>query len=441
MANRRDFLKASAAAGVAASVSTAGAFAAGNDVIKVGLIGCGGRGTGAVHDILSAEKRINGAAPKVEIVAVGDVFDRSPDGTRGAEVAVRAFKSKNPKSRYIQFVDQIKVTPDTTFVGLDAYQKVLAADVDLVILATPPGFRPIHLEAAIKAKKHIFCEKPVAVDATGARKVYDLVNESKKRNIAVVAGTQRRHQKGYLDTIKMIEDKAIGDVVSARCAWNGQGIWFRDRAAGQKDGAYQINNWYHFLWACGDHIVEQHVHNLDVINWIMGGPPEKAIGMGGRAARKAGDAEEVGNIWDHYAVEYEYKNGVKLSSYCRHIPGDNDVSETVVGTKGRANLRDGAWTLNRKPIEGADISPYVQEHIDLLNSIRAGKPLNELQSVTDSTFTAILGRNASFACKSLKWADALAAADDSMPKNLTLDATIPVKPAPTPGAWQLPPRA
>jgi myo-inositol 2-dehydrogenase/D-chiro-inositol 1-dehydrogenase len=435
MSNRRDFLKASAAAGVAASLSSAGAFAAGDEKIKVGLIGCGGRGTGAVLDILHAEQRINGAAPKLEIVAVADAFKDKADG------AVRAFKSKNPKSRYLEFANQIKVTPETTFDGLDAYQKLLSAGVDLVILATPPGFRPYHLEAAIKAKKHIFCEKPVAVDATGARKVYNLVNESKKQNIAIVAGTQRRHQKGYLDTIAKIHDKAIGDIVAARCAWNNNGIWFHGRQDGEKDGAYQLHNWYHFLWLCGDHIVEQHVHNLDVINWIMGMPPEKAVGMGGRATRPVGEPSEVGNIWDHYAVEYTYKNGVKLSSYCRHIPGDNDVSESVVGTKGLANLHDGGWTLNRESIEGADISPYVQEHIDLLNSIRAGKPLNELQSVTDSTFTAILGRNASYACKTLKWSDALAANEDTMPKQLTLDASLPVSAAPTPGAWNLPPRA
>jgi myo-inositol 2-dehydrogenase/D-chiro-inositol 1-dehydrogenase len=300
MSNRRDFLKATAAAGVAATVSTAGAFAAGNETIKVGLVGCGGRGTGAVRDILDAESRINGAAPKVEIVAVGDVFKNKAEG------AVRAFKSESPKSNYRKYREQIKVTPETTFDGLDAYQKVLKAGVDLVILATPPGFRPVHLDAAVKAGKHVFCEKPVAVDATGARKCYELVGESKKKNLAIVAGTQRRHQKGYLDTIAKIRDGAVGEVVSARCSWNGEGIWFRDRSPGMSDAAYQMNNWYHFLWICGDHIVEQHVHNLDVINWVMNDHPVRAVGMGGRAARKAGDPNEVGNIWDHYAVEYEY---------------------------------------------------------------------------------------------------------------------------------------
>jgi len=187
----------------------------------------------------------------------------------------------------------------------------------------------------------------------------------------------------------------------------------------------------------GDHIVEQHVHNLDVINWIMNDHPIKAIGMGGRAARKVGDPSEVGNIWDHYAVEFEYKNGVKMYSYCRHIPGDNDVSESVVGTKGKCKVN--SYIINGEQAGEDNIDAYVQEHIDLLNSIRNSKPLNELKNVTDSTFTAILGRNASFACKTLKWEDALKANDDSMPKNLTLDMSLKVTGAPTPGSWRLPP--
>jgi predicted dehydrogenase len=424
-------LKSSAIAGAAVAASGAGVFAAGNDTIKVGLIGCGGRGTGAVRDILMAEQKINGKTPKLEIVAVGDAFKSQ------AENAVKAFKSQNPKSKYFPFRDQIKVTPETTFDGLDAYEKVLNAGTDLVILATPPGFRPIHLEAAIRAGKNIFCEKPVAVDATGARKVFGLVDESKKKNIAIVAGTQRRHQKGYVETVKKLHDKAIGDIVATRCAWNGEGIWFRDRGSDVSDASYQINNWYHFLWLCGDHIVEQHVHNLDVINWVMNDHPVKAVGMGGRANRKVGDPNVVGNIWDHYAVEFEYKNGVKLYSYCRHIPGESDISEAVVGTKGRCKVN--SYLINGEQVGNDDEDAYVQEHIDLLNSIRAGKPLNELKNVTESTFTAILGRNASFACKTLKWDDALKANDDSMPKNLTMESKLTVKAAPTPGAWQLPP--
>jgi len=430
-ASRRDFVKASAAAGVVATVSTAGAFAAGNDSIKVGLVGCGGRGTGAVRNILDAERVINGNAGKVEIVAVGDVFKDRADG------AVTRFR--NPKGDFAQFAGQIKVTPETTFDGLDAYQRVLGAGVDLVILATPPGFRPLHLEAAVRAGKNIFCEKPVCVDATGARKVYGLVEESRRKNIAIVAGTQRRHQKGYIETINRIRDGAIGDVVTARCSWNNNGIWFNRRQPNQTDVVYQLRNWYHFLWLCGDHIVEQHVHNLDVCNWVLNAHPVRATGMGGRAARPAGDPAEAGQIWDHFAVEYEYPNGVKMYSYCRHLPGDNDVSETVYGTRG--NSRVSSYLINRDQVGNDDRDPYVQEHIDLLNSIRAGRPLNELQSVTDSTFTAILGRNAAYACKNLTWADALASSENTMPANLNLAAALPVTPAPVPGSWRLPPRA
>jgi myo-inositol 2-dehydrogenase / D-chiro-inositol 1-dehydrogenase len=432
--DRRDFLKASAAvAGTALASNFAGAHAAGADVIKVGLIGCGGRGTQAVENHLEAESIINGKNPKVEIVAVGDVFKNKAEGA--------AHLFKNGKN-YKPYAAQIKITPETTFHGLDAYEKVLASGVDLVILATPPGFRPYHLEAAIKANKNVFCEKPVAVDATGARKVFALAEESKKKNIAIVAGTQRRHQKGYIETIKKIHDGAIGDITATRCSWNGGGIWFHGREPSESDAEYQIKNWYHFLWVCGDHIVEQHVHNLDVINWVMNGHPVKAVGMGGRAARPGGpngDPNKFGQIWDHYAVEYEYKNGVKLFSYCRHLPGDNDISETVYGSKG--NSRASSYLINHKQVGEDDRNPYVQEHIDLLNSIRAGQPLNELKNVAESTFTAILGRNASYACKTLKWDDALAANEDTMPKNLTLESAIEVRPAPTPGTWRLPARA
>jgi predicted dehydrogenase len=441
MSNRREFLKTSAAAGAIVTASGANLFAAGgNDVIKVGLIGCGGRGTGAVRNLLDAERKINGANMKVEITAVADVFKTKAEGAAKSFKALDKDGQPDKKNPFSKYAAQIKVTPETTFDGLDAYQKLLNSGVDLVILATPPGFRPLHLEAAVRAGKNIFCEKPVAVDATGARKCFELVEESKKKNIAIVAGTQRRHQKGYIETIKKLQDGAIGDITAARCSWNGSGIWFHGRQKGEADAHYQIRNWYHFLWLCGDHIVEQHVHNLDVINWIMGDHPIKAIGMGGRSvgneSRPSGDPTDVGNIWDHYAVEYEYKNGVKLASYCRHIRGDNDISEMVVGTKGRCKVNN--YLINGEQAGEDNEDAYVQEHIDLLNSIRASKPLNELHNVTASTFTAILGRNASYACRTLKWDDALKANEDTMPKNLTLDASVKVNGAPIAGAWRLP---
>jgi len=432
MSHRRDFLKASAiAAGTAASANMVGAFARGQDTIKVGLIGCGGRGNGAVKDILTADD-------KVEIVAFGDVFEEKAKDSQKKWAADKKFGAR------------IKATPDTCFGGLNAYQKVIDATPDLVILATPPGFRPYHLEAAVKAKKNIFCEKPVAVDAAGIRKCLSLVEEVKKAGIALVAGTQRRHQKGYIETVKAIHDGAIGDVITARCSWNGQGIWFKERKEGQADAEYQLQNWYHYLWLCGDQIVEQHVHNLDVINWVMKSHPVKAVALGGRATRDAviaaqiaknprfkdtpiGDPKEYGQIWDHFAVEFEYPDGQKLFSYCAHIAGcKSDVSETVYGSKGTCKVNN--YAVGKKKIgEDSDVSPYVQEHIDLLRSIREGKPLNELQSVAESTFTSILGRDAAYSGKELAWDKHLAEGVTTMPANLALGMSIPVTAAPVPG--------
>ncbi len=422
-ANRRDFLKAGAVAtatAAAANLIPTAVHAAGDEVIKVGLIGCGGRGSGAAENILEADRT-------VRIHAVGDVFAEKAHGL------VKQFKTAARLKQYANRVD----VGDRVFDGLDAYQKVLESGIDLVILATPPGFRPTHLEAAIKAGKNIFTEKPVGVDAAGIRKVLSLVDEAKKKNLAIVAGTQRRHQAGYIETIKRIQDGELGDVVSARCAWNGDGIWFHPRKEGEADVHYQIRNWYHFLWLCGDHIVEQHVHNLDVCNWVMGGHPVKAYGFGGRCYRKSGDPNEVGQIWDHFAVQYEYANGVPMFSTCTHIPGiKSDISESVYGSKGTSHVN--RYTINKKKVfSGDEINPYVQEHIDLIHSIRSGKPLNELQAVAESTFTAIFGRMAAYSGQPLTWDQALNAKEDSMPKELSLDMEHKIGPVPAPGKYRV----
>ena len=419
--SRRDFLLTGAAVAAASAIPTA-VHAAGNDVIRIGLIGCGGRGNGAVGNCLEAGKE------GVTLVAVGDVFESQAKNTAkmfGAE-------------KYKKQVD----LGDRVFSGLEAYKQVIAAGVDLVMLATPPGFRPTHLEAAIKADKHVFCEKPVAVDVPGIRKCLDLVEEVNRKKLAVVAGTQRRHQAGYLETIKRIHDGEIGDIVSTRCSWNGDGIWFHPRKPNESDVEYQLRNWYHFLWLCGDHIVEQHVHNLDVINWVMGTHPVKAVGFGGRSAwntknRPAGDPNNSGHIWDHFAVEYEYPNGVPLASYCCHLPNTkSDVSETVYGSKGMSRVN--AYKVNNKPVYGRDeVDAYVQEHIDLHASIRAGKPLNELKNVTESTATAIFGRTACYSGVSLKWEDFIQSNMATMPANLTLSSHIEVPPVPQPGKYKL----
>ena len=432
MSNRRDFLKTTAAVGAVVASSASLYAAGGGDTIKVGLIGCGGRGRGAVRDILNAEKKINGDNPKVEIVAVADAFeDRAKD-------AVKAFT--NAKSQdYGSFVKQVKITPETTFVGLDAYQKLLATDVNLVILATPPGFRPTHLEAAVKAKKHIFCEKPVAVDATGARKCYGLIEESKKANIAIVAGTQRRHQAEYLEVIQRLHDSAIGDVVSGQVFWNQGGLWNHARQPNWSDTEWQIRNWLYFAWLSGDHIVEQHVHNIDVANWVMRGHPVRAIGVGGRQQRTD---PRYGHIYDHFGIDFEYENGARVLSMCRQIDGtQNRIGENFIGASGRAEftsqgsriLGGKAYTYSRpeKPV-----NPYVQEHTDLVASIRAGKPLNELKQVAESTLTAIMGREAAYTGQELTWDQVLNAELDLKPPHLAF-GPLEVPPVPVPGVTRL----
>ena len=419
--SRRDALKTGtiATATVAASTLIApNVRAAGNDTIKVGLIGCGGRGSGAIRDCLEADKN-------TKLVAVADFF---ADRARGVVGNTRK-----------AFNDRVEVG-DRVFSGIDGYKKVIESDVDLIILATPPGFRPTHLEAIVKSPKkiHIFTEKPVAVDGPGIKKCLELVEESKKKNIAIVAGTQRRHQAGYIETINRIKEGAIGDIVATRCSWNNQGIWFKPRKANASDLAYHIDNWYHFLWLCGDHIVEQHVHNLDVINWVMGAHPVKAVGLGGRGlGRKAGDPNEVGQIWDHFAVEFEYPNGVPLYSYCAHVPGIvTDVSETVFGSKGTSRVN--SYSINKKKVfSGNETNPYVQEHIDLIQSIKAGKPLNELQAVTESTMTAILGRMAAYSGGVVTWDQGVNSKFSTMPTDLSESAKILVSPSPVPGKYRV----
>lgn len=443
-ANRRDFLKTASAFAVSAAASTS-VHAAGNETIKVGLIGCGGRGGGAIKDCLAADKA-------VVVHALGDVFADRAEGV-----------AKNLSSG--SFKDRVSLQ-GRIFTGLDNYQQVINSGVDLVILATPPGFRPLHLDAAINAGKHVFTEKPVAVDGPGVRKVLELVEVAKKKSLGIAAGTQRRHQKSYLEVYKFIQDGGLGDILGGRCSWNGGGIWFNKREDLEKrfgrklsDAEYQIANWYHFLWLCGDHIVEQHVHNLDVINWFTGMHPTRAVGLGGRIgghkARPHGDPKEVGNIFDHFAVEYQYQTPIndkpgamqerfRISSYCRHYPGPGDVSEMVIGTKGIVRTDDKNYyqfissngsirELYNAEHDKRDKSPYIQEHIDLIQSIKNGKPLNELQSVAESTLTAILGREACYSGEGLTWDRVLNSRKDTMPTNLTLEMSLPGIPTPTPG--------
>ncbi len=416
--NRRDALKTGAAlAATAAASSFFPAYAAATDKLKLGVIGCGGRGTGAVEDNFKA-------GPNTVLWAAGDVFEKKAKGLVANSTRVAK--------------DRVDCT-DRVFAGLEAAQNVINSGCDLIILATSPGFRPFHLEAIVakaaesKKKIHIFCEKPVAVDGAGVQMVLKVAEEAKKLGISVAAGTQRRHQAGYIETVKQIQDGKIGEVVATRCSWNGGEPWFRARVPGMSDVEYQIHNWYHFLWLCGDHITEQHVHNLDVINWVMKGHPVRAIGQGGRIGRKDGEPGDVGNIYDLFNIEYEYAGGVPMYSYCSHVPGTtHDVSETVYGSKGVSKVN--AYQINKEKVFGKDpINPYVQEHIDLLKTIADDKPVDELTGVAESTLTAIMGRMAVYSGKPVTWKQALES-KSTMPEGLKLNAKLEVPPVPRPGA-------
>lgn len=377
---RRQFLKAGAAASLMPLLgSVTPVFAAGSDRIRIGLVGCGGRGIGAVRNCLAAD-------PSVQLVALGDAFaDR-------VEAALNEFTQgvagNNPQPPLP--AGQFAVTRDRCFTGFDAYQQVINSGIDLVLLVTPPHFRPRHLQAAFAAGVHVFAEKPVAVDPVGARLVMQLAEIAAQKKLAFVAGTQRRHSADYLETMARIQDGAIGELTGGQCYWLQEGLWHRGRQPGWTEMEYQMRNWLYFTWLSGDHIVEQHLHNIDIMNWAFGGPPVKALGLGGRQSRTD---PKYGNAWDHFSVEYEYANGARVQSHCRQAPGTaHRVSERLVGTKGTANPSgtiSGAqpWKF-ASPLK----NPYEQEHIDLIRSIRTGTPINEGRRIAETTLTAILGR-------------------------------------------------
>ena len=418
--SRRDILRASAiVAGTALATSfiAKSAYAATGDTIKVGLIGCGGRGTGAANQALSTEG-------PVQLVAVADAFkDR-------ADSAVKGLKKKYEKT------DRVKVSDENVFVGFDAYKKMIDSGVDLVIIATPPGFRSYHFEYAVQQGKNVFAEKPIATDAAGVRRFLAAAEVAKKKNLKVGIGLQRHHDAGYIDTVKRIQDGALGDLVLMRAYWNGSRPWLNARKdlMGKKpdltEMEYQMRNWYYFNWLCGDHINEQHIHNLDVINWVMGGPPVEAQGVGGKQVDTGIDS---GEIYDHHMVEYTYANGTKLLSECRHQPKCwNSVSEHAHGTLGEANIgghsfkmRDGKTTW-KSAAKGKD--PYQQEHDDLFKAIRENLPYNEAVYGAHSTMTAILGRMATYSGQVVKFADALDKGPDIMAKSFAMDAQPPTLP-------------
>ena len=375
--SRRDFVKLTAVTTGAAMLGTTNKVmgsATGSDRIRVGLVGCGGRGTGAAQNCRDA-------AAGVEIVALADLFERQVEGAK----------------------KKLNLASAQGFWGFDAYKQLLATDIDLVILATPPGFRPMHFEAAIAAGKNVFMEKPVAVDPVGCRQVIATAKLAKEKKLAVVAGTQRRHQPSYLEIMKRIHAGELGELVGGQCYWNGEGIWFREKTGwleSLSDFEWQCWNWYHWDWLSGDQIVEQHIHNIDVMNWAFGGPPVKFMGLGGRQNR----GSLPGNIWDHFAVEMEYANGARVMSMCRHTPkSTHRVGERVVGTKGSTDCTTSIKGEKSFTFAGPNPNPMVVEHTDLIASIRKGEPLNEGEQVALSTLTAIGGRMSAYTGREISW--------------------------------------
>lgn len=425
--SRRTFLKSSTAA-AAGTVLAAGldlgiarsAHAAGSDVIKVALIGCGGRGTGAASQLMTAD-------PNLKLIAVADAFEDK------AKATVQRLTKDHGK--------QVDVAPDQIFAGLDAYQKVIASDADLIAIATPPGFRPTHYSAAIAANKNVFMEKPCCVDAPGYKIVMDTNKVADQKGLFVAVGLQRHHEPRYMETVKRIQDGQIGDVKFLRVYWNGGGIWNRPREPWMTELQYQVNNWYHFCWASGDNICEQHIHNLDVANWVLDAHPVEANGMGGCSLRYLGDMKGTGQIFDHHFVEFTYADGTKVYSQCRHMRNTwSQVSEWAHGTNGFADCSGRIEGENAWRFRGTSPGGHQQEQRDLVAALRAGKRYNEGYYGANSSMTSVFGRMATYSGKVVKWDEALAQGTSSFPKTLSWDAPAPVQkdadgnyPIPVPG--------
>ena len=392
----------------------------GAPTMRAGLIGCGGRGTQAMENVLTG-------CDNVEIVAMADVFEDR------METSIRTTQALKP-----ELSKRFKVDAEHRFVGFDAYKKLVASDVDIVMLAANPGYRPMHFEAAVEAKKHIFCEKPTGTDATGVRRFMAAARKSRELKLTVKSGAQRRSQPWYLDQYKRVKNGEIGDIVHMNANWVGTPVLnftntklFPNRKRDPKMGdlEFQQRNWYSFVWICGDQIVEQHLHNIDVCNWFKGGHPVEVVASGGAAWRPR--EEEYGNIYDHLSADFVYADGTHMSSYCRQYNGSaQNVSERIMGTKGAidsSSLRGGANQVN----------PYVQEHTDMMNSILGKGPyINEAQAVAESTLTCIMGREAAYSGQKITWEMIVNSQQDLMPRNFDYKAAFPVTPLPVPGVYK-----
>jgi len=415
--SRRDFVKQTGiiSGGVLAAplITNANFYSGASDEIKVALIGCGGRGTGAAVQALLSKQN-------VKLVAMADAFrDRLDD----------AYKSITGDLTEAGIAGDIKklidVPEERKFVGFDGYKNAIAL-ADVVILTTPPGFRPLHFEEAVKQGKHIFMEKPVATDPEGVKRVLVAAAEAKTKKLNVVVGLQRHYQNSYRELFKRKD--MIGDITSSQAWWNNDGVWVKPRTAGQTEMEYQMRNWYYFNWLCGDHITEQHIHNLDVINWFKGAYPVKAQGMGGREVRKGKDH---GEIFDHHFVEFTYADGSILNSQCRHIPKTSaKVDELLIGTKGKiycgaANIRDHQGNVIYQFDKKTENNGYQNEHVELFAAIAKGEyKFADAENGAKSTMTSILGRMATYSGQVVEWDKALNCGLNLQPAAYTWD-TLP----------------
>ena len=436
--DRRSFLRRSLSAGAAASAFTIIrpelVRGAGPERLRAGLVGCGGRGTGAAIDLLTADQT-------VELVAMGDIFEdklqksltnlRDPNFLSGASPKHAAEFRGQPLTELVDSIcKRVKVDPEHSFCGFDSYRKVLASDIDVVLLCTPPGHRPAQFEAAVEAGKHIFTEKPIATDPVGTRRFIAALKKAEQAKLTVVAGTQRRSQKDYIETVQKIHDGALGDVVSLSATYlSGPVLHVDHRDPAWGDMEWEHRDWYSFVWICGDQMVEQHIHTIDFCNWVMGAHPVKVVGSGGVAWRPR--EELYGNIYDHLTADFVYPDGVHLYSACRQYPRGSyhKVWNTVVGSKGQTDGLD---------MGTPGLDPYVQEHVRLVKSIRGEIPcVNDGMTVAESTMTCIMGREAAYSGMEITWDMIMASKQDLQPKEFDYKLAMTVPPVAVPGKYEL----
>jgi len=409
---------------------------AGKEKLKAGIVGCGGRGTQAVMDLLTG-------AENVELVAMADIFEDHLEGalknlrdpkylSRHAGITVERDGQPvtlNAEGVAASVMPRLKVQPDRHFVGFDAYQKLIKSDVDIVMLTTPPGYRPMHFEAAVEAGKHVFTEKPIATDATGVRRFLAADRKAAEKKLTVMSGAQRHEDKPYVETVKRIHDGEIGNIVALNANYlSGPVMHAQARDAKWGDMEWEHRNWYSFLWLCGDQIVEQHFHNIDFMNWVMGGHPVSVVASGGASWRPR--AALYGNIFDHMYSDFTYANGVHLNSHCRQYPNGlfRSVNDLIVGTKGKSSGLD----LGTK-----GISPYVQEHIDMVDSIlQRGPYVNQAVPIAESTLTCIMARESAYSGVAITWDQIMNSKQDLMPREFGYQLNTKPTALPVPGEYK-----